>query len=434
MTAQMAARPGGKVCEVFDDPAEREAAFRFVENDDVSAKALGAAAHRATARRAAGMPWVFVPVDGSSLAITDKTKRKGLGVVGSRSVGATGLQVMSAIGVSPDGVPLGMLGQSYWPRVERSTATDEKADRRPTEEKETRFWLETMSQTRVAMAAVNPTVRPWFQLDRGGDAYAVLADGSRDDCWITVRGEYDRRLVSDSGPEHLWAHVSRQNVLGAYVVDVPATPKRKARRAHMLLQACLVTLDLVDLHTRKHLPATLWAVRAVEEGTRPKGEDRLEWLLLTTYPASGLEAAELVVAGYATRWRIEQFHRTWKTGACNVEDTQLRGFDHIVRWATLQGSVAMRILRLTYFARTAPELPATTELSTSEVEATILLRKPPSVPRKSIPPIGQVVRWIAELGGYTGKSSGGPPGSLVIARGLDRIASVAQVLDDGAKL
>jgi hypothetical protein len=42
--------------------------------------------------------------------------------------------------------------------------------------------------------------------------------------------------------------------------------------------------------------------------------------------------------------------------------------------------------------------------------------------------LGQAVSWIAELGGYTGAHSGGPPGTATIKRGLERIAPVALAL------
>ncbi|MCL2725021.1 MAG: hypothetical protein FWD69_11355 [Polyangiaceae bacterium] len=43
-----------------------------------------------------------------------------------------------------------------------------------------------------------------------------------------------------------------------------------------------------------------------------------------------------------------------------------------------------------------------------------------SVP-DGIPTMAQAVRWLADLGGYTGKSSGGPPESITLRRGLERV-------------
>jgi hypothetical protein len=51
-------------------------------------------------------------------------------VVGARSKGAQGLQVMSAIAVSPDGVPLGLCGQVFWTRRQRSRRGVGRHDRR----------------------------------------------------------------------------------------------------------------------------------------------------------------------------------------------------------------------------------------------------------------------------------------------------------------
>ena len=103
--------------------------------------------------------------------------------------------------------------------------------------------------------------------------------------------------------------------------------------------------------------------------------------------------------------------------------------EHIERWVVLHTSVAMRLLRLTYLARHAPELPATAELSRAEIRATIALHEPEGVRANALPPIGRVVMWLAKLGGYTGKSSGGPPGFIVIARGLNEIRPVARLIE-----
>jgi hypothetical protein len=434
MCARVASSPAGKVTEVFSESAEREGAFRLLENDAVSVDEIGRAAHGAAARRCRGADYVWVPADGTSLNLTDPERRKGLGVVGTRSIGAQGLQVMTAIAILPDGTPAGLVGQRFWTRPKRSTA--KKNDRRPVGDKETRHWLDVMSQARQAFAAEAPSVRPWFQLDRGGDAWPVLLDALDTQSLLTVRAANDRRLMGtlDGAREYLWPTLERRKAAAHYDLEVPSGPKRQARTARMEIQFCRVVLDLQDPRTKKHRFTPLWAVRTHEVRTTPAGEAAIEWLLLTTFPVTDVAAAKLVIAGYATRWRIEEFHKAWKTGACHVEDTLLEARDHIERWATILASVAMRIVRLTYLSRVTPKAPATVELTQPEIDAVILLKKPRGVRRGATPTIAEVTRWIADLGGYVGKSSGGPPGALVIARGLRRIEPIVSVLDGGGEL
>ena len=91
--------------------------------------------------------------------------------------------------------------------------------------------------------------------------------------------------------------------------------------------------------------------------------------------------------------------------------------------------MAARALRLTQLARTQPELPATEEFTQDEIDAAIVLRgKRTQLHVGDHPSLGELVRLIADLGGYTGKSSGGPPGPTVIGRGLERVAVAADVV------
>lgn len=110
---------------------------------------------------------------------------------------------------------------------------------------------------------------------------------------------------------------------------------------------------------------------------------------------------------------------------------QLQSVEAMCKWATVLASVAMRIERIIYLSRHDPDQPADIEFSRAEIDAVILLRKPKGVARGDLPTLGQVARWIADLGGYTGKSSGGPFGTKVLARGMDYIAPVAQLLAEG---
>lgn len=429
---RVATAPRGKITEVFTDGASREGAFRFVQNDFVDEEEVMRAAHLSCAQRSCEYPFVYVPVDQTSINLTDESGEKGLGDVGRSCDHARGLQVMTGIAISPDGTPLGLSGQCYWARKVGPKKTPEQRAKQLASEKETQRWLDVIAQTREAFSMFAPTTRPWFQLDAGADAWPILVESVASSGWLTVRACRDRRLEtpSEESQHYLWATMEREEPLGDYLLAVPASKKRKARTARMTIRARPVTLDLKDRRTGERFSLDLWAVLAREEGTAPRGEEPLEWLLLTTYPVSALESAHAVVMGYAQRWRVEDFHKAWKSGACHVEDNQLRDQQHIVIWAAILASVAMRIVRLTWLSRTAPELPATVEFTQPEIDAIILASRTTKYEPGDVPTIAEAVLWIAAEGGYTGKSSGGPPGVLVLARGLKSLRVLARVLAD----
>ena len=91
--------------------------------------------------------------------------------------------------------------------------------------------------------------------------------------------------------------------------------------------------------------ASLPALRLREIGPIAHEEERLEWKLLTTIDARETLDIQRVIEAYTYRWRIEEFHKTWKSGACNGEDSQLRSYEAIVKWATVLGAVATRVER-----------------------------------------------------------------------------------------
>jgi len=200
----------------------------------------------------------------------------------------------------------------------------------------------------------------------------------------------------------------------------------------MEVRTAQVELDFFDHYTKKHRFLTVWAVLAQEKGTTPRGEKPIQWLLLSNQPAQTAEQALRFLDVYTLRWQIEDFHKTWKSGQCCVETTQLHTTEAVRKWAILHAAVAVRTERLKNLARTAPAEPASIELSQDEIRVLVALKhriknRVESVPDD--PTIGQAVTWIAQLGGYTGKSSGGPPGSITIARGFEKLlASVEAVV------
>ena len=288
-----------------------------------------------------------------------------------------------------------------------------------------------MDQTNSVFSEKAPNTKLWYQLDRGGDCWPVLNRFTSGQEYITVRAAQDRKVVTRAQEQqYLWQHMAKQPIAGTYQMYVPACRNRATRMANMQLRYCPVTVEMYDDENRKTLHVQMWAVSTKEKGTTPPGEEPIEWLLLTNYPVKTLADAQLVIEGYVARWRVEEFHKAWKSGACRVEDNQLRDYDHVLRWAIVLAAVAMRILRLTYLARVSPNLPASCELSPPEIRAVVAAHRKhkPRSRFSTTPTIAQAVLWIAELGGYTGASSGGPPGALVLARGLQKIEFLAAFL------
>ena len=234
------------------------------------------------------------------------------------------------------------------------------------------------------------------------------------------------------------AHMKKQRPCGAHFVHVPARANRVARTAVLDVRYAEITLDLPDYTTRSRRRPLRVGVVWVRERRPPRRGAPLDWMLLTNTVLDSYASAVSVIESYCHRWRIEDFHRTWKRGHCNVETTQLRAQPHVLRWATMLAAVAIRVERLKHLARTQPDEPATIELSALEIEALRAaknrIKKRTEVLPRGAPSIGLAVRWIAELGGYTGKSSGGPPGSTTIGRGLERLLVWADGFAAGAGL
>jgi hypothetical protein len=442
--AELARQPAGTVTRACTSSATREGAFRWLESDAVRVEPVRDALVQATLAKCAEQALVYVSVDGTSLTLRDKTGDKGMGAVGAWSIGSRGLHAMTAFAVTADGCPIGICGQRMWVRQSRSRHANARRSG-DLQDRETRFWLELLAESQAQFAKAAPGCRPWYQLDRGADCWPVLALASRSDLLLTVRATHDRRV--DGRMASLWSVLQHSPVRGYLQVDVPARPgrrmrqrrggrrvywraaPRKARTAKVAVRAATVPL-LLTTAAGSRFTVEFNAVLVREVG---RVQDRLEWLLLTTHPVHTRAKALAVVHGYKHRWRIEELHRTWKRGLCRVEDTQLRSREAVFKWATLLAAVASRAMRLTYLAREKPDLPATEEFSRFELRALIALRMPKDVALDHVPPISQAVRWLADLGGYTGPWNG-PPGPTVIGRGLRTVLAAARAFENAGKM
>ena len=71
----------------------------------------------------------------------------------------------------------------------------------------------------------------------------------------------------------------------------------------------------------------------------------MSWLLLTSEPVGEEASVRQVLRYYALRWRVEEFHKAWKSGT-QVEARRMQGAGNVARIATMLAFVAVRVLQL----------------------------------------------------------------------------------------
>lgn len=441
--AEFAAKcPSGTVAAVFNRAADREGAYDFLESPHVRAETLAESVFTRTAERARGESYVFVSIDGSSLALPDENGAKGFGSVGSPNREVKGLMVVNALAVSnAGGVSLGLIDQIYWNRSSdretglSSTERTKRNQARAFEDKEPSKLVEAAKHAKKRLAEFGVT--PWVVIDREGDNRDILLRLHEEDCLFTIRARWNRQLW-DSKAKTLEQALDAEPSLGSHEIEIARSGARAARTATVEVRATQVFLHFKGHPVLRDEGLRLWAVRVREVGAQ--GEP-LNWLLYTNVPVLSVDHAKKLLESYRARWRVEEFHRTWKQGQCNVEDAQLRSQEAVIKWATILAAVASRIERLKYLSRHEPNAPAAIEFLAEEIEALKFERIDRGTKRSKLPEmptIREATRWAAEIGGWMGDRSG-PPGSITIARGLQRLAflvegiALARRMDSRAK-
>src|SRR6202034_1113358 len=97
MAMACASSPSGRVSDVLSEDAGLQGAYDFIEGGASRAGVILRSCQEACARRASEYPYVFVPVDGTSLSLVDRAKTKNFGPIGTRAKGGRGLKVIDSI-------------------------------------------------------------------------------------------------------------------------------------------------------------------------------------------------------------------------------------------------------------------------------------------------------------------------------------------------
>ena len=196
-----------------------------------------------------------------------------------------------------DGALLGLLSAEV---LERDGRPKEHCNKRSLDEKESRRWVTATCQAEDLLAAGAAAVT--MVEDREADFYEAFAcrpervDG-------VARVHHNRNLVDGT---KLYDACQTRPELGRIQLDLPATPKRKARRATLAVRARVVTIKRPKRNRAQAaaaLPASLslTLVEACEIDPPANVKEVVHWRLLSTHSATTLAEAVTIIGYYRCR-------------------------------------------------------------------------------------------------------------------------------------
>ena len=101
-------------------------------------------------------------------------------------------------------------------------------------------------------------------------------------------------------------------------------------------------------------------------------------------------------------------------------------------WITLHVAVASRLEHLLYRARAEPEAAADEEFSKDEIDATLILHKRKHTKRgqtySDTPSLGEIIIYIAQLGGFLHTKQNKWPGIVTFERGMMDVVAASTLL------
>lgn len=348
MASSLVDAAGASPARASANPADAEGAYRLLRNEAVDADAITEAGCLATARAMASKSGTLLAIEDTTTLSYRHGVAEELGDLGGRKNSKRrGFFVHSTLVVDAQtGETAGLLDQRYWMRESNKRGQRHERKKRPYEKKESFKWQATAE--RLGATVDRATMQRLVSVcDREADIYQYLhykvGHGER----FVVRAARDRALEVESTnaqDRRLFAVMTKAPSHGTVVVDVPQRGGRPARKATITLRAMQLKLHPTTRMPRPPEMVEVGVILAHEEHP-PKGTEPLTWFLLTTEPIANEADILQVLNYYRLRWRIEEFHKAWKSGTA-IEERRLQAPENIHRLAAILAFVAVLLLQL----------------------------------------------------------------------------------------
>jgi hypothetical protein len=439
-------RPGKSIPTACDGGhAETTGAYRLFDNSKASFEDILVSHIDATLERISQQDQVIVAQDTTEIDLTRPGQQvKGAGLLDGNA--RYGEFLHPLMGFTPDGTPLGTMYAELWTRDDESSDTSDRKHI-PIEEKESVRWLDTQRYAQEVAREI-PQTHFISVADSEADIFEVIEvthESPENFDWV-IRACQNRGLLHSEKPEkhsdenHCLASLLRERVQQEPVRFVQSISVRgreskvscetrgrrqpqQSRESEVEVRATTVTLRAPWRHDRQLKATTLNAV-LVSELNPPKGDTPVEWILLTSLPIESEEEVLSIIRYYCARWMIEVYFRTLKSN-CRIETLRFEDLERFERCLAVYMIVAWRTLYTVRLGREYPDLDCEAIFEPDEWRSVYRVVKnedPPSTP----PRLQEMIRMIAQLGGYIDRPRADEPGPQTVGLGMQRMYDITR--------
>jgi hypothetical protein len=321
-------------------------------------------------------------------------------------------------------MPIGFSSIKLWNRSwDKQSKKDRKYNALPIKEKESNRWISSVVKTREIIPTDS---RITIVGDRESDIYEALCSIPDINTHLLIRSSSNRILCDEN--TCLLDKMRSCEIKHTYEIQIKGNKSRKSRVACIDLRFTTVDIKRPKSTTGDYQASVhMQCIYVVEQAhTVPKGEEPIEWRLLTSHEVDSIEQAMQCVQWYRSRWYIEELFRLLKTQGLDIEASQLEQGKSLKKLMlfSLQAALQLMIIKISYDNK---DEKSKAKIIFSDEQIKFMKIIQPTLEGKTEkqknPFISESLIWaawiIAKLGKWSGYSTQSPPGYITMKNGMD---------------
>jgi hypothetical protein len=427
MVCELAGNVGKSIVQSSADSASIEGNYRLIRNKHVSADPIAQSGYQATASLAQEYDDILALEDTTTLTYSRENMPDKLGHTSSAyNSKRRGISVHSILLYSPTQQhTIGLIEQQRWVRDSAEFGKRKQRTKIDYQDKESFKWERASSAMSERLGDKMKDIIS--VVDREADIIEYLSYKCTHNQRFVARVNSNRPLEEGS---RVFDYLSEQSIAGDYQIRVPQRGGRKGRTAKLSIRYAPVSI-MAPVRKQKHYPPmSLYAVscKEIEDVNGNEIEDGLHWTLLTTELVETPEQARKIARYYEARWKVELFHKVWKSEGTQVENLKMHTFDSLEKVAVVQAFIACRLMQLKDMGDNTVGESAPCTLCLTETQWQMLYRAThKKSPKKAdIPSVKWAYHSLGKLAGWNDSKRTGRVGWKALNEGLAKLDNMIE--------